>query len=44
MYQLKDYNNDVISGYFYEPEMQIGYIRDDVYKVEKILKNVKEKI
>ena len=38
MYQLKDYNNDIISGYFYEPEMQISYIGDDVvYKVEKIL-------
>ena len=29
MYQLKDYNNDIISGYFYEPEMQISYIGDD---------------
>ena len=44
MYQLKDYNNDVIRGYFYEPETQNSYIGDDVvYKVEKILKNVKER-
>ena len=44
MYQLKDYNNDDISGYFYEPEMQISYIGDDVvYKVEKTLKKRKRK-
>ena len=43
MYQLKDYNNDVIRGYFYEPEMQHSYIGDDVYKVEKILKKRKRK-
>ena len=37
MYQLKDYNND-IRRYFYEPEMQISYIGDDVvHKVEKIV-------
>ena len=39
MYQLKDYNNDVIEGYFYEPELQIAYLDNDiVYKIEKILK------
>ena len=43
IYQLKDFNNDIIGGYLYEPEMQISYKGDDVYKVEKILKNVKEK-
>ena len=44
VYQLKDYNNEVISGYFYEPEMQISYIGDDVvYKVEKILKKHKRR-
>ena len=38
MYQLKDYNNDVIRGNFYEPKLQISYLGDDVvYKVEKIL-------
>ena len=25
MYQLKDYNNVVIEGYFYEQELQIAY-------------------
>ena len=39
MYQLKDYNNDIIEGYFYEPELQIAYLDNDiVYKIEKILK------
>ena len=39
MYQLKDYNNDIIDGYFYEPELQIAYLDNDViYKIEKILK------
>ena len=39
MYQLKDYNNDIIDGYFYEPELQIAYLDNDIiYKIEKILK------
>ena len=39
MYQLKDYNNDIIEGYFYEPELQIAYLDNDIiYKIEKILK------
>ena len=39
MYQLKDYNNDIIEGYFYEPELQSAYLDNDiVYKIEKILK------
>ena len=38
MYQLKDYYNDVIRGFFYEPELQSSYLGDDVvYKVEKNL-------
>ena len=36
MYQLKDYNNKIIEGYFYEPELQIAYLDSDiVYKIEK---------
>ena len=39
MYQLKDYNNDIREGYFYEPELQSAYLDNDiVYKIEKILK------
>ena len=39
MYQLKDYNNDIIEGYFFEPELQIAFLDNDiVYKIEKILK------
>ena len=39
MYQLKDYNNDIIDGYFYEPELQIAYLDNDViYKIDKIFK------
>ena len=39
MYQLKDYNNDIIEGYFYEPELQSAYLDNDiVYKIEKIVK------
>ena len=38
MYQLKVNNNDIIEGYFYEPELQIAYLDNDVvYKIEKII-------
>ena len=44
MYQLKDYDNELIEGYFYEPELQKAYIGDEVvYKVEKVLKTRKRK-
>ena len=43
MYELKDYNNEVIQG-FYEPELQLAYIDSDImYKIEEILKKKKEK-
>ena len=43
MYQLKDYNNEIIEGYFYEPEFQIAYLDNDiVYKIENILKRGQE--
>ena len=36
MYKLKDYNNEVIESFFYEPELQMAYINSDVvYKIEK---------
>ena len=38
MYSLKDYNNDIIESFFYEPELQLAYIGDEVvYKIEKKL-------
>ena len=44
MYELKDYNNEVIQGFFYEPELQLAYIGSDIlYKIEEILKKRKKK-
>ena len=44
MYELKDYNNEVIQGTFYEPELQLAYIGTDIlYKIEEILKKRKKK-
>ena len=44
MYKLKDYDNDIIEGYFYEAELQPAYIDDEtVYKVEKIINKRKRK-
>ena len=44
MYELKDYNNDVIHV-FYEPELQLAYIDADVlYQIEEILKKREEKM
>ena len=38
MYQLKDYQNEVITSYFYEPELQVAFLDENmVYKIEKIL-------
>ena len=45
MYELKDYNNEVIQGSFYEPELPLAYIRSDIlYKIEEILKKRKKKV
>ena len=42
MYKLKDYNNEVIESYFYEPELQLAYMDSNVvYKIEEILKKRK---
>ena len=44
MYQLKDYQNEVITSYFYEPELQVAFLDENmVYKIEKILKKRKRK-
>ena len=44
MYRIKDYNNDIIESFFYEPELQMAYIGDEVvYKIEKIIKKGKRK-
>ena len=44
MFELKDYNNEAIQGFFYEPELQLAYIGTDiVYKIEEILKKRKKK-
>ena len=43
MYELKDYNNEVIQGFFYEAELQLAYIDSDIlYKIEEILKKRKK--
>ena len=43
MYKLKDYNNEVIESYFYEPELQLAYMNSEVvYKIEKIIKKRKK--
>ena len=42
MYQIKDYNNEIIKSFFYQPELQKAYIDADVvYKIDKILKKRK---
>ena len=42
MYILKDYKNDIIKSYFYEPELQLAYIGEETeYKIEKIIKRRK---
>ena len=42
MYTIKDYNNDIIKSYFYEPELQLAYIGEETeYKIEKIIKRRK---
>ena len=44
MYELKDYNNNVIQGFFYESELQLAYISSEIlYKIEEILKKRKKK-
>ena len=44
MYQLKDYQNEVITSFFYEPELQIAFLDENmIYKIEKILKKRKRK-
>ena len=44
MYGLKDYNNDVIKGFFYEPKLQLAHIDSDIlYKIEEILKKERKK-
>ena len=36
MYQLKDYQNEVIESYFYESELQLAFFDENmVYKIEK---------
>ena len=45
MYELKDYNNEVIQGYFYEPELQLAYIDSDIlYKLKKFLKKERKMV
>ena len=44
MYSLKDYNNDEIESFFYEYELQLAFLDQEVvYKIEKILKKRKRK-
>ena len=42
IYQIKDYNNDIIHSYFYEPELQLAFLDENtIYKIKKL--NLKEK-
>ena len=44
MYQIKDYNNDTIQSYFYEPELQLAFLDENtIYKIEKIESRRKRK-
>ena len=43
-YQLKDMNNEIIKGIFYERELQLTKNISDEYIIEKILKTNKNKI
>ena len=43
-YQLKDMNNEIIKGIFYEKELQLTKNTTDEYIIEKILKTNKNKI
>ena len=43
VYQLKDYNDEELEGTFYESELQEVKKEDDVYKVEKIIKQRKRR-
>jgi len=42
MYKLKDYNNEIIDGSFYHHEIQPITKTDDVYLVEKIIRQKRE--
>ena len=42
VYKLKDYDQEELSGTFYNEELQKVIKEDDVYEVEKILKNVEK--
>jgi hypothetical protein len=41
VYKLKDDTGGILDGIFYEPELQKIIKNDDVYRVEKILRNKK---
>ena len=43
-YQLKDMNNEIIKGIFYEKELQLTKNTSNEYIIEKILKSNKNKI
>ena len=43
VYILKDQNNEIIQGIFYEQQMEKIFKNDDIYYVEKIIKSRKNK-
>ena len=44
-YKIKDMNNEIIQGIFYEKELQLSKMKEDgLYIIEKILKTNKNKI
>ena len=38
VYRITDLNNELIIGTFYEPELQKVTLRDDLFSVDKVLK------
>lgn len=43
VYEIKDYNNTIIDGIFYDYELQKVLKTDNIYKIEKVLKTRKNK-
>ena len=39
IYKLNDWYNDVVAGTFYENELQLVNVTDNLFKIEKVLKN-----
>ena len=43
-YKIKDMNNEIIQGIFYEKELQLSKMKEDgVYIIERIIKKVNDR-